>query len=51
MLQVKEKYQGKGSTVTVFVGDNSFNVELDNPQPGQLELLPKEFTREVRKEK
>ena len=51
MLQVRKKLQGKGSVVTVFIGDNSFNVDLDNPLPGQLELLPKEIVEEVKKEK
>ena len=51
MLQVKKKYLGKGSLVTCFVGDNSFNVELDNPLPGQLYYLPNEYTEEVKKEK
>ena len=51
MLQVKKQYLGKGSLVTVFVGGNAFNVSLDNPLPGQLELLPKEFTEEVKKDK
>jgi hypothetical protein len=51
MLTVKKKYLGKGSLVTVFKGDNSFNILLDNPLPGQLELLPKEYVEEQKKEK
>lgn len=51
MLQIRKKYQGKGSLVTIFRGDNSFNIDLDNPLPGQLEYLPKEYTEEIKKEK
>lgn len=50
MKLIKKKYQGKGSLVTVFVKGNGFTINLDNPLPGQIEMLPEEFT-EVAKEK
>jgi len=51
MVQIKKKYLGKGSMTTVFKDGYSFNVNLDNPLPGQIEMLPKDFVEEVKKEK